>query len=105
MRTLEPAQNILCHAHIFCLKSCFAREMLGFVESGFLSRAQTTFYALDKKPDSTNPRISLAKLDLRQKMLAEHKIFFAAHILISSLKLGMERIFGGGNEVIFKLLH
>ena len=67
-------------------------KMLGFVESGFLSRAQTTFFALDKKPDSTNPRIFLAKLDLRQKMLAEHKVFFAARNLISSLKVGMERI-------------
>ena len=63
MRTLEPAQNILCHAHIFCLKSSLARKMLGFVKSGFLSRAQTTIFSLDKKPDSTNPRISLAKLD------------------------------------------
>ena len=69
-------------------------ERLGLLSQvGILSRAPATFFALDKKPDSTNPRISLAKLDLRQKMLAEHKMFIAARNLISSLRLGMERIF------------
>ena len=67
MRTLQPAQNISCHAHIFCLKSCLAREMLGFVESGFISRAKNVVWAGDK-------------------------MFWAgSNVLIERKKVGMER--------------
>ena len=92
MRLWAAKKNILCSASIFCLKSSLARKMRGFVESGFLSRAKNVVWARDKKPDSTNPSIFLAKQDLRQKMWAWHEMFWAgSNILIERKKVGMER--------------